>query len=131
MTAVKNTTEREEANTTSERDSRSSRNFCCERNMRYISGGSSGTISGSGTKNVQLRLSSDIHATLLYVAKMCSVSLADVVREALQVYLMHFHYTRQGKQLMYEDPETKNRVEVKIPGFTSRVRRGDLEQYWK
>ncbi len=66
-------------------------------------------------KNVQIRLSSQIHELLQEEAHSRRMSLADAVREALEVYLIHCAYSEEGKQLLYEDPKTGNRVEVVLP----------------
>ena len=48
------------------------------------------------------------------------VSIADVIREALEVYGIGLAYAQDGKRLIWEDPASGSRTEVLIPGFSAR-----------
>jgi len=68
-------------------------------------------------KNYQVRLADGVHATLREIAEARDVSIADLVRESLEVYAVAYFYAQEGKQLFWEDPDGK-RAEVLIPGLT-------------
>lgn len=77
-------------------------------------------------KNVQVRLADEVHETLKILSQIRGISLADVVREALEVYTISIAYAQEGKRLMWEDPKTGEKVEVRIPGLLVRDRKGLL-----
>lgn len=68
-------------------------------------------------KTVQIQLSDEIHETLKAMSRSKRMALDDVVKEALQVYVIAIWYSMQGKTLMFEDPKDGNRVEVIIPAL--------------
>jgi hypothetical protein len=70
-------------------------------------------------RNVQLRVESDLYETLKDVARRKGTSIAECIREALQLYLISIAYSDDGRQLMWTDPATGQNTEVLIPGITS------------
>ena len=73
-------------------------------------------------RNIQIRVDPMLHETLKDVAQRKGMSIADSIREALQLYLISIAYADEGKQLMWEDPKTGMKTEVLIPGITGSVR---------
>ena len=69
-------------------------------------------------KNLQVRLSDEVHETLQEIARERQTSLADIVRESLEVYGMGVMYAKEGKHLVWEDPISGRRAELLIPGLT-------------
>lgn len=65
-------------------------------------------------KNVQLRLSDEVHQQIVEAA--AGRPLADLIRRALEYYLIVGQYAREGRRLFYEDANGQ-RVEVRIPGI--------------
>ncbi len=65
-----------------------------------------------------VRVTDRVHQLLKQMADARGISLADVVREALEVYAIGASYAEQGKRLTWEDPNTGEKVELLIPGFT-------------
>lgn len=71
-------------------------------------------------KNFQMRVSDDIYEAIKEIADSREESVADVVRESLEAFVIGTLYAREGKRLFWEDPANGNRAEVLIPGFTIR-----------
>ena len=71
-------------------------------------------------KSFQIRISDEIHRTLTEIAKARQISIADVIREALEIYSIGIVYTQEGKNLVWEDPKSGEKIQLLIPGF-SRV----------
>lgn len=67
-------------------------------------------------KNVQVRLADGVYETLKDVARLRGLTLADVVRDAFEVYAICVAYAQEGKRLMWEDAGTGDKVEVRIAG---------------
>jgi hypothetical protein len=73
-------------------------------------------------KNFQIRISDEIHRTLRQIAKARRISIADVVREALEIYAIGVIYSQEGKNLVWEDPKTGDKIQLLIPGFSRAAR---------
>jgi hypothetical protein len=72
---------------------------------------------GSGTaKNLQIRLGPQAHEQVKRLAARREKSIADTIREAIEVYAINLMYASQGKPLFWED-ENGNKTKVLIPGF--------------
>lgn len=71
-------------------------------------------------KNFQVRLADDVFEAVKEVAEARSTSIADVIRESLETYVINCVYAREGRRLMWEDPATGEKAEVIIPGFSLR-----------
>ena len=72
-------------------------------------------------KNFQIRLSDEVHEAIKSIAKERDRSIADVVRDSLEAYVIGCLYAREGRRLTWEDPTTKERAEVFIPSLTMRT----------
>jgi hypothetical protein len=73
-------------------------------------------------KNFQIRLGDQVYDILLDAAKRRRISVADVIREALEIYAIGIDYAEQGKKLFWEDPAKGEKAEVLIPGFTWKIK---------
>jgi hypothetical protein len=71
-------------------------------------------------KNFQMRLSDEVYEAIKEIADERDTSIADIIRESLQVYVIGTEYARDGRTLLWEDPSTGTRTELLIPGFTVR-----------
>jgi hypothetical protein len=71
-------------------------------------------------KNFQIRLADEVYEAIKELAGERKTSIADVIRESLELYAIQSTYAREGRRLMWEDEETGDRTEVLIPGFTMR-----------
>jgi hypothetical protein len=71
-------------------------------------------------KNFQVRLADGVYEAVKEVADARSTSIADVIRESLEAYIINCMYAREGRRLMWEDPTTGEKAEVIIPGFSLR-----------
>lgn len=79
-------------------------------------------------KNFQIRLADEVYEAIKEIAEERKTSIADVVRESLELYAIASTYAREGRCLMWEDPRTKERAEVLIPGFTMRRLRARVDE---
>jgi Ribbon-helix-helix protein, copG family len=73
-------------------------------------------------KNIQLRLTPDVHEAIKDIAQERGMTIADLIREALQFYQLNLVYMENGKRLYYQDPVTGDRVEVIPPGLMRSLR---------
>ncbi len=71
-------------------------------------------------KNYQMRLSDEVHTTLKEIAEERGVSIADLMRESLELFVIADIYAKEGKRLFWEDTDNGTRAEVLLPGFTLR-----------
>jgi hypothetical protein len=71
-------------------------------------------------KNFQIRLSDEVYEAIKDIADERKTSIADVIRESLEVYAIASTYAREGRRLFWDDPRTGERAEVLIPAFTMR-----------
>ncbi len=71
-------------------------------------------------KNFQIRLADEVYEAIKQLADERKTSIADVIRESLELYAIQSTYAREGRRLMWEDEETGDKTEVLIPGFTMR-----------
>lgn len=71
-------------------------------------------------KSFQVRLSDETHDVLAEMARDRKTSLADVVRDSLEVYSIASMFAREGRRLYWDDPRTGERAEVLIPGLMMR-----------
>jgi hypothetical protein len=77
-------------------------------------------------KNFQVRLDDEVYKILQEVAATRGISVADVMREAFEIYTIGIDYVEQGKHLFWEDPKRGEKAELLIPGFTLKPRRKSL-----
>lgn len=68
-------------------------------------------------KNFMVRLSDEVHETIRDMAAARGISVADVIRQSLEVYVIGAEYAREGKRLVWEKRDSSEKVEVLIPGF--------------
>ena len=71
-------------------------------------------------KNFQIRLADEVYEAIKEIADERKTSIADVIRESLEVYAIACTYAREGGGLVFEDPRTHEGAEVLIPGLTMR-----------
>jgi hypothetical protein len=71
-------------------------------------------------KNFQIRLADEVYEVIKEIADERKTSIADVIRESLELYAIASTYAKEGRSLIWEDPRTRERAEVLIPGFTMR-----------
>ena len=69
-------------------------------------------------KKFQVRLSDEVHGHLKRIAEYRNISIADIIRQALEIYVVGVVYALEGKQIVWEDEETGEKTELLIPGFT-------------
>lgn len=74
-------------------------------------------------KNFQVRLSDEVHETVKVLAEEREISIADVIREALEIYTVGLAYAEDGKRLVWEDDRSGQKLELLIPGFINAKRR--------
>lgn len=74
-------------------------------------------------KNFQVRLADEVHETVKAIAEERSISIADIIREALEIYTVGVAYAEEGKRLVWEDPKTGEKLQILIPGFISAARK--------
>lgn len=74
-------------------------------------------------KNFQIRLADDVYDEIKAIAQERQTTIADVVRQSLELYAIGALYARQGKRLMWEDARTGDRTDLLIPGLTVRALR--------
>jgi hypothetical protein len=72
-------------------------------------------------KSFQVRLSSDVYDVVKEMAEERNTSIADIIRDSLEARAIAAAYVREGKRLYWEDPRTKERVEILIPGLSMRA----------
>jgi len=70
-------------------------------------------------RNFQVRLADEAHEAVKGIARRRGISIADVIREALEIYAIGITYAQQGRRLIWEDPSGGGKAELLIPGFTS------------
>jgi hypothetical protein len=68
-------------------------------------------------KNFQIRLSEEVHAAVSEIAEERSSSIAEVIRDAIETFAISCVYAREGRRLVWENPETGERTEVLMPGL--------------
>ncbi|MDP2668983.1 MAG: toxin-antitoxin system HicB family antitoxin [bacterium] len=71
--------------------------------------------------NFQVRLGETLHERLMQEAKEREISMADVIRSALETHIIEREKIAEGMKLFYEHPVTKERAEMLIPGFTIKI----------
>jgi hypothetical protein len=71
-------------------------------------------------KTFQVRLSDELYEAIKEISHSRDASLVDFVRESLEAHVINSHYAREGRRLFWEDPHTRDRAEVLIPGFAFR-----------
>jgi len=69
-------------------------------------------------KSLQIRLAEEVHEAVKAIALSRNTSIADVIRESLEIYVIGYNYASEGKRLIWEDPSNGERAELLIPGFT-------------
>lgn len=73
--------------------------------------------------HIHVALEDEVHETVKALAEERKVSIADILREALEIYAVGLAYAEDGKRLVWEDGQTGNKLEVLIPGFVDAKRR--------
>ena len=71
-------------------------------------------------KNFQIRLADEVYDTVKEIAESRHTSIADVIRESLEAYAIGCLYAQEGRRLVWEDPQTGEKAEVIVPGFSLR-----------
>lgn len=69
-------------------------------------------------KNVQVRFADKSYEALKTLAQSKGVSMADILRDAVEVYAIAHNYSKGGKKLFWEDEEKGEKAELVIPGLT-------------
>ena len=72
-------------------------------------------------KTFPVRLTDEVHEAIKLLAQNRGISIADVVREALEIYSVGVSFAEQGKRLTWEDAGSGEKIEVLIPGFTRKA----------
>lgn len=67
-------------------------------------------------KNLQIRLRPRAHEQVKRIAERRERSIADTIREAIEVYAINLTYAAKGQPLFWEDNDG-NKTMVLIPGF--------------
>ena len=75
-------------------------------------------------KNFQIRLADDVYDEIKSIATERNTTIADIIRQSLELYAIGAMYAREGKRLMWENPRSGERADVLIPGLTLRAARG-------
>ena len=70
--------------------------------------------------NFQVRIRDELHQNLKEIARNRGISMADIVREALERYLVGRAFAEQGRKLILEGSSHQERTELIIPGFTRK-----------
>ena len=70
----------------------------------------------------QIRLKDDLFDEVRRIAKEQEATMADVVRQSIDFYAISTMFARDGRRLLWEDPVTKARTDVMIPGLTLHKR---------
>lgn len=70
----------------------------------------------SPAKNLQIRLGPQAHETVKRIAERREKSVADTIREAIEVYAINLAYAAKGQPLFWEDKNGQKTM-VLIPGF--------------
>jgi hypothetical protein len=78
-------------------------------------------------KGFQVRLADEAHESVKRIANVRGVSAADVVRTALEVYVIGIAFAEEGRRLVWEDSTSGEKTEVLIPGFTRDFARRILQ----
>jgi hypothetical protein len=68
-------------------------------------------------RNFQVRLADQVHEDMKAIAEEREISIADVVREALEIYVAGVAYSEQGRKLVWTNENTGERTELLIPAF--------------
>ena len=71
-------------------------------------------------KTFPVRLADQVHKEIKLLAEKRGISIADVVREALEIYSLGASFAEQGNRLTWEDPKSGEKFEVLIPGYTRK-----------
>lgn len=70
----------------------------------------------AAAKNLQIRLGPKAHEQVRQIAEHREKSIADTIREAIEVYAISLAYAAKGQPLFWEDADGKKTM-VLIPGF--------------
>lgn len=70
-------------------------------------------------RSLQLKLGPPAYAMVKHLAEMRQKTIAEIIREALEIYSIGITYAAEGKQLVWEDRKTGEKTIVLIPGFTA------------
>jgi len=76
------------------------------------------------SKSLQVRLADDTHERMHQIARNQGISLANVLRNALEVHRILRGLRLEGKRIFFEK-EGEHRVEIVIPGCIPKVGSGD------
>jgi predicted transcriptional regulator len=80
-------------------------------------------------KSFQVRLSDEVYEAVADIAKMRETSIADVIRESLEIYTIGVSYALEGKRLTWEDPATGEKAQVLIPAFAIGQRKNATSRH--
>ena len=67
-------------------------------------------------KNLQIRLGPQAHEQVRRIAERREKSIADTIREAIEIYAINLAYAAKGQPLFWEDKDGQKTM-VLIPGF--------------
>jgi hypothetical protein len=74
-------------------------------------------------KSFQLRLNDETYETIADLADRRESSIADVIRNALELFAIADHYSSEGQRLYFEDRVTGEKTQLVIPGLRRPKRR--------
>ena len=72
---------------------------------------------GAILKNFQVRVSDELHTQLNELAKERSRSMADILRESIEIYTLLYNFSKEGHKLYTENPDSTERKEIIIPSL--------------